>query len=188
MKERLALLAVVQDLIQDVQKLTKAVPDLVTDEALEAKSKELIASVDITEAQRIAKELAKGVTVCPFCEEEVRQIRPHLKACKSLEKLDVEKAFEPVVEIVKEKEEAELDNDNIRPELITVPPMKLKCNMCKATLETDDESHFKAFWETGMFCEKCTDGRMVSDMSKQEIEKHKKYRVMKPKTQGNVTI
>ncbi len=89
MKTQIALLSIIQNLLLEVsisQKLLVKLDSIESENSdiltIKDSAKVLLESSNTLEAKDLAKGLAKGVTKCPFCEEKVRQIRPHLKVCQ----------------------------------------------------------------------------------------------------------
>lgn len=176
MKQKIALLNLVQELTQSVQTLSKFI-EKETEEEVNVRGMSLVNAINLDAAKLVIKQLSKGIDHCPFCDTNVRQITSHLKECKA-DAVDVLELFKPPEVVVKEVQVEAVVEDK------GPPVMKLKCNICGEEVEGADETFYIGFWEQGLPCPKAgrCNGRLVSNMSPDELKRQKAYRNSKPRT------
>jgi len=167
MKQQIALLKLLLQLSQGVNTLKKFITKETTDE-LAIKGKALTDEISTVEVAAVIKALSKGITTCPFCEEEVRQITSHIVDCPSAT------AFEPTIFLTEPTAKVIEKIEEVQEGL---PMVKLKCNSCDRTLESNEPGIHQCFWETGILCaNQLCSGRMISNMSTAEITRLKEHR------------
>jgi len=175
MKQKIALLHLIQELVQGVQILSKFIESETVEET-QIKGRTLIETVNLEPGKAAIKSLARGCEICPLCEAPVRQITSHLKECTKLTAVDFKALFPPPGEVKKVAEVAKVVED-------TGPPLlKLICSVCGETLENNSKEIYLGFWEHGLPCPKSPrcEGRLVSNMSQEEMNVQKAYRKSKP--------